>query len=241
MAEQNPIRRCCRCEQFLPLTSFSTHVRHDRGGKIHVNSRCDTCGREAARERYENKKDHILKTIAAYRTNNREAVLERNRRYHYDHRDKILTKKREYHKRTAGSTEQKAKRRAYLETHREQIYANGRKYKQRHPERRRISLKKNKLKRLLAKGLCTPSQWLDKIQYFGWRCYLCGVTVASKTLHMDHRKPLVRGGSHWPANLAPACASCNLRKNSKSENEYRSTMRQKLGEKSEHYNPRPCG
>jgi hypothetical protein len=28
----------------------------------------------------------------------------------------------------------------------------------------------------------------------------------------DHVKPLARGGSNWPANLRPACKSCNSRK-----------------------------
>lgn len=78
-------------------------------------------------------------------------------------------------------------------------------------------------KRKAAPGECTPAQWLDKIGYWGWRCYLCGTGLTPKTLHMEHRKPLARGGSHWPANLAPACASCNLRKNAMTEAEFRVT------------------
>jgi len=30
--------------------------------------------------------------------------------------------------------------------------------------------------------------------------------------HIDHVKPISKGGSNWPANLRPACEPCNLRK-----------------------------
>lgn len=61
---------------------------------------------------------------------------------------------------------------------------------------------------LVIPGVCTPSQLVARINYYGNRCWICGVP-ADQT---DHVKPLSAGGSNWPSNLRPACASCNARK-----------------------------
>lgn len=45
-------------------------------------------------------------------------------------------------------------------------------------------------------------------------CYWCGRRCA-KSYHVDHYKPLSRGGAHELENLVIACAPCNLKKNAK--------------------------
>ncbi|WP_198533111.1 HNH endonuclease [Carbonactinospora thermoautotrophica] len=42
-----------------------------------------------------------------------------------------------------------------------------------------------------------------------WTCVYCGQDFA----HVDHVVPVSRGGTDDPANLAPACQSCNISKN----------------------------
>ena len=59
-----------------------------------------------------------------------------------------------------------------------------------------------------AAGHVTPEQLAARLAYYGARCYLCGTPWA----HWDHVIPLARGGSNWPANLRPACVTCNVRK-----------------------------
>lgn len=234
MAEQNLTRQCCTCKSHLLISAFSTHVRHDRENKVYINSRCDECGRAVARERYKTKREHVLKTVATYRAANIERIRERQRQYSITNRDRILAKKRDYNKRIYNSPEYQAKRKAFAESHREQLNVNAQRWRQRNPEKRRVVSKNNKIKRAKAVGSCSPQQWLDKLNFFGWRCYLCGIKLTSDALHMDHRKPITLGGSHWPANLAPACIPCNLRKNDKPEQEYRAIMKhQILGEKTD--------
>lgn len=46
-----------------------------------------------------------------------------------------------------------------------------------------------------------------------WRCLYCG-SRADK-MHLDHITPLAGGGCTEPANLAPACESCNFSKRAK--------------------------
>jgi hypothetical protein len=50
-----------------------------------------------------------------------------------------------------------------------------------------------------------------RVDYYGGRCWMCGAAWTC----IDHVKPLSRGGSNWPANLRPACRSCNARKHNR--------------------------
>jgi 5-methylcytosine-specific restriction endonuclease McrA len=59
-----------------------------------------------------------------------------------------------------------------------------------------------------APGSHTAGQKQGRWDYYQGRCWMCGEAAH----HMDHVKPLARGGSQWPANLRPACWPCNKRK-----------------------------
>lgn len=53
----------------------------------------------------------------------------------------------------------------------------------------------------------------------------CEYCNAAPYEHLEHRTPLSRGGTgHW-WNLASACADCNLRKATKTEDEFKSIIR----------------
>jgi 5-methylcytosine-specific restriction endonuclease McrA len=69
-----------------------------------------------------------------------------------------------------------------------------------------------------AAGSFTAEQWQDRLAYYGGKCIYCGTT---DNITIEHRIPLVRGGSNWASNLAPACRSCNCSKGKKTEKEFR--------------------
>lgn len=48
-------------------------------------------------------------------------------------------------------------------------------------------------------------------QQQGWRCYWCG-TPCREDYHVDHIKPLSKGGSNRIENICIACPDCNLKK-----------------------------
>lgn len=60
-------------------------------------------------------------------------------------------------------------------------------------------------------GECSPDQLIARFDYFGNLCWMCGKTANS----MDHVIPLSKNGTFWPANLRPACRSCNASKGNK--------------------------
>lgn len=55
----------------------------------------------------------------------------------------------------------------------------------------------------------TLDQLKQRFTAYGWACWMCGGT---NDLCVDHVKPRSKGGPHIPANIRPACASCNGRK-----------------------------
>lgn len=53
-------------------------------------------------------------------------------------------------------------------------------------------------------------QLLARYAFFGHRCWMCGIDGVP--LHMDHVKPISKGGAHMLSNIRPACKSCNSSK-----------------------------
>jgi 5-methylcytosine-specific restriction endonuclease McrA len=51
-------------------------------------------------------------------------------------------------------------------------------------------------------------------------CYLCGLPVDMGKEHLEHKIPICRGGRNNYGNLDIACASCNHKKNTKTEKEF---------------------
>jgi 5-methylcytosine-specific restriction endonuclease McrA len=52
-------------------------------------------------------------------------------------------------------------------------------------------------------------------------CCTCRVPVSRGiNLHLDHATPLSRGGDHSIDNLVPACGECNLKKGTKTMDEF---------------------
>ena len=72
----------------------------------------------------------------------------------------------------------------------------------------RVSKPRRKALEDAALGDVDATRLQARIDFYGGRCWMCGDPWQC----IDHVKPLSRGGSNWPANLRPACTSCNARK-----------------------------
>ncbi len=96
----------------------------------------------------------------------------------------------------------------YRNYHREYL----REWRERNLERGREYVRRRRAWRIGAQGSHTEAQWMARVGFYGWRCRYCDCGLTRTTLTLDHAIPLCRGGSEWPANLVPACLSCNSRK-----------------------------
>ena len=84
------------------------------------------------------------------------------------------------------------------------------------------SLQKNQLARKVQdekqreRALMTDSLRYEILRRDGFKCSLCGATAADGTkLHVDHIKPISKGGKTERSNLRTLCERCNLGKGAK--------------------------
>ena len=61
---------------------------------------------------------------------------------------------------------------------------------------------------------------------YAYACAYCGQWTEALT--MDHRVPIARGGQHVAANIIPACRTCNAKKGTTTEEEFRARLNEGL-------------
>jgi 5-methylcytosine-specific restriction endonuclease McrA len=107
---------------------------------------------------------------------------------------------------------------AYKARHKDQVNAGYKRYRAKHPDVRLSISRRRRAREMGAVGDFTLSEWLHLLENHRQRCAYCGVEAP---LQADHRVPLSQGGTHDIANILPACGSCNRRKATLSEVEFR--------------------
>jgi 5-methylcytosine-specific restriction endonuclease McrA len=126
-----------------------------------------------------------------YYSRNADTMLANMAQYRRDHPEEIRTARQLY-------------KQLFPERVKEQQQAT----RAKNPEAYRRGYAIQRHKRRGAPGHCSSEQLQARIDFFGGLCWMCG----AEWEHIDHVKPLSKGGSNWPANLRPACGPCNLRK-----------------------------
>lgn len=112
-------------------------------------------------------------------------------------REKNPEKKREYQRR-------------YAIGYRERRHFVDKLWRRKNREHYSLRYKTRYAKRKSAPGwtYTTPQHIQWRWDMFGGKCWICGKDAVS----IDHVKPITKGGTHWPANLRPACKVCNSAK-----------------------------
>jgi 5-methylcytosine-specific restriction endonuclease McrA len=119
-------------------------------------------------------------------------------------------------------------RATHLEQRQEQQREVARKYRQKHPEKVKIALKRwiaehrdykhaEKRNRRAQKrtngGVVTAKEWQSILDKYNHKCLACGKSDVKLT--MDHVIPIKLGGPNTIDNIQPLCSTCNSRKGSK--------------------------
>lgn len=63
-------------------------------------------------------------------------------------------------------------------------------------------------------------EWVAYLENHDGRCYYCHKQLPILDLTIDHKIPLFRGGENSIENVVAACLDCNLRKKTKTVEEY---------------------
>lgn len=209
------IKICSKCLQPLPLDRFHKMAKSNDG----LRPECKTCRRPDSASYYQANKDRVRVRVRDYTVENKSRIAAYLVQWYLLNRQRHIENQRIYQ--AVNKEAVSLQRKIYRHVNRKRLSAISKQYAMAHPERIKIYKDKNRAKRKGASGTCSAAQWLAKCEYHGWRCYLCSVSLDRKSLTIEHRIPLTKGGTEWPANLAPACLPCNLSKSNKTEREYR--------------------
>ena len=136
-----------------------------------------------------------------YSRRSRERNPDADRAYYAKTRDARVAYTREWHKRNPD----------YSRRYRAENPDALREWRGRNPERTFL-YKSQRRARQASPLRFSPEQLAQRIAYYGGKCWICRIAPYE---HLDHVKPLSKGGGHLLANLRPACAACNVRKNAR--------------------------
>lgn len=218
MPDVSTFKICRECSRSLPLTEYHVH----KGCRDGLQKKCRDCVKAYRAEYYQKNADRLRSYSVEFYKENADHVKNYQKEYAVKNPTKLKERSVKY--RAANRPRLLAAKQADYQRNKPTRLRQNAAYRKAHPEYARLSTYKRKARLKDAPGYCSAAQLRAKGQYHGWRCYLCQTSLTIRTAHMDHRKPLARGGSNWPANLAPACGPCNLSKGRKTEQEYRATQ-----------------
>ena len=187
---------CTKCKSILPLEAFWRESKAKDGHR----SQCRTCRNMSS---------------AAYDAVHPGKLAARKKRYCAAHKEQISANEKRY--RDANREHIAPRRQIYRDAHKEQKAA----WQRDNPDKRAAS--KAKRRALKHGGMVEPlpsnyERGLYEAQH--GLCFYCGGILEKAGHHRDHMTPLVREGSHSLANLCLACPTCNLRKGTKTAEEF---------------------
>ena len=132
----------------------------------------------------------------------------KDRRYYRVHKDEICKRVLEYEKRTGLSQIYKPYNPKYYSSQKSKE-----KKLIRDEKRRKIIYLANK------KNKITKDVVREVINKYQGKCAYCGIDCLTE-YHIDHKKPLYKGGGNELSNLALSCPHCNWSKGKKTDIEY---------------------
>ncbi len=208
------MKKCTKCGETKELTEF----HKDKNRKDGRRACCKVCQKQY----YQANREKIAERQKQHRQANREKIAEKNKQYYQENREKM----KQYRQ------ENREKMKQYRQENREQIAEQKKQYRQANREQiaeyqkqyfkenREVHYARTQKRRAIkrdAAGNATAAEIQARFDYHGNRCYYCG---CDGKMTIEHRIPLSRGGTHYPANIVPACLSCNCSKGTKTEKEF---------------------
>lgn len=231
------MKTCTKCKETKPVSEFT----RDKSKKDGLRTTCKACHkayREANKGLIAAKKkawaaankESIAAKKKAWRQSNKESIDAQKKAWDAANPDKVKgyqkayreankEKVKAYQKAWAAANPDKVKayHKAYFEANKEKVKSSQKAYREASKVKRRAYEHARRARKENAQGTHTAEQWQARLDYFGHKCRYCG---SRDNIECEHQIPLSRGGSNWPANLAPACKSCNCGKGTKTHLEF---------------------
>lgn len=178
-------RTCIKCGKVKLFEEFVSDNRRKYG----VQGECKDCV-SIRRKVY----------VKEYNSINRDYVIEKKKEYREKHKDAILEKQKEYRKRNKHEIIQRQKQYSLTIEGVETI--------------RRARHKRKALK-LKNGGSYTSTQWEDCKDFFNNNCAYSGQPIDCTNTHIEHIRPLSKGGTSYIWNICPSLNTVNFSKGNK--------------------------
>ena len=182
--------------------------------------------RERQRVAYRTNHERLLQRQRAYTERNRQVIYARNREYAARNREKIRTRQHEAYVRDVEANRERdreRKRKSYAANPGAHLDYMKR-WRAANSERARAYVRLSGHRRRAASGgeYIRVEDWLALLMKYEGRCAY-GPDHGGP-IEADHRVPLSRGGLNTIENILPACQSCNRRKHTRTEKEFRALL-----------------
>jgi len=96
----------------------------------------------------------------------------------------------------------------------------GKEWEEKNKHKRKTYKQRRRAAEKGADGTFSPDDILRIFDMQNGKCGICSTKKTMKQMHIDHIKPLSKGGSNWPKNLQLLCAKCNKSKWAKDPLDY---------------------
>lgn len=195
-------KRCYRCGKTKPKSDF--YPAKDKSDGLCGD--CKLCRNTTAAIWRNNNKKKRAETAKRWFNANRQKAKAYRDQWRKLNPDKVTATGKKHD--SANAEKRREHCRKWHHANPEKAFAKAKRWREANKEKTRAT---SSARRALAKNAAgydyttvdhIKARWL----MFGGRCWICD-RVAD---HTDHVIPLCVGGSHWPSNLRPACAKCNL-------------------------------
>lgn len=194
----------------------------------HFNQKycCDECKKEAIRQtkaRYKKTEKGIASEMR-WRNSEQKKITDKRYRQSEKGRKKAVELQKRYLENNPEARERKReidRKHGQSERGRQNNRKANAKYSK--TEKGKLEQRKQKYRRRAIGEI--DKDYLEKL-LAGNICYYCGCEIKSKKT-IDHKIPVVKGGTNDNENLVLACVHCNTQKNDKTEEEYREWLKSK--------------
>jgi 5-methylcytosine-specific restriction endonuclease McrA len=199
---------CPRCSVPKPLADY----RKDKTRPDGRGSWCRSCCREYEKQLYARDPEKYKQAVAARKAADPEKVRARDRSYNQRH---AAT----HRARSSLWSKSNPERRKVIRQRWEQ---NNKVYACLKAGRRRALVLSRQV------GAVTPEGVAQRVEMYGGMCAYCGGPYE----HLDHVKPLNRGGPHMLGNLRPSCSKCNQEKGARSAKDWFQMLKERNNDRS---------
>jgi 5-methylcytosine-specific restriction endonuclease McrA len=149
------------------------------------------------KKQYSIKKDEQLASCRIWRQNNLDKAKQISNAYKKSNKEKCQAKQRNWRIQNADA-----------------IRSYARLYRGKYPEVKRAAEAKRRARKVGAVGSYGRNDVLQLLVLQKKRCATCYADISSK-YHIDHIRPLARGGGNSRNNIQLLCPPCNMRKSAK--------------------------